>query len=202
MPWLNSLLVALLSESVWQLVTFLSISVPPFSPHPTASEIHVMSHWSFHLKDICRTYYPLCVFIIFSCVFQLSSLDIIWVFKFPGKHVQSWVCLDKYVCNYLNGTVMCSLLTLTDMSLWYVYILDDSPLDLCDRVTNGDGLHPFPIQLPPGSLLCPPNPALPPGLGMRPPLGGLPPLLPGTNNLHLGQSSVTSSAAINAAAAR
>lgn len=81
-----------------------------------------------------------------------------------------------------------------------MYFLDDSPLDLCDRVTNnGDvGPHSYPIQLSPGSLLCPPNPALPPGLGMRPPSGGLPPLLPGTNNLH----SVTSSAAINAAAAR
>jgi hypothetical protein len=73
-------------------------------------------------------------------------------------------------------------------------------LELCDRVTNNADAtsHSFPVQAAQGNVLGPP---LIPGSVMRPASGGLP-LLPGTAGFNLGQSSVSSSAAMSAAAAR
>nr|XP_024380298.1 chromatin modification-related protein EAF1 B-like isoform X1 [Physcomitrium patens]XP_024380299.1 chromatin modification-related protein EAF1 B-like isoform X1 [Physcomitrium patens]PNR51048.1 hypothetical protein PHYPA_010234 [Physcomitrium patens] len=76
-----------------------------------------------------------------------------------------------------------------------------NPLELCDRVANnGDAnSHSYPIQPVQGSGL---GPSLMPGSAMRPPSAGLPSVLPGSAGLHLGQSPVSSSAAMSAAAAR
>ncbi|CAK9257362.1 unnamed protein product [Sphagnum jensenii] len=80
-----------------------------------------------------------------------------------------------------------------------------NPLDLCDRVmANGEiPPHSFAMQASahgngPGF----PSGGLPPGSSLRPPSSGMPPGLPGSNGLLPGHPVASSSASINAAAAR
>ncbi len=84
-------------------------------------------------------------------------------------------------------------------------MLCGSPLDLCDRVmANGEiPPHSFAMQASahgngPGF----PSGGLPPGSSLRPPSSGMPPGLPGSNGLLPGHPVASSSASINAAAAR
>lgn len=81
-------------------------------------------------------------------------------------------------------------------------MLNDSPLEVCaalDKASNGDTSSlPFPAQAAQGNVIGPP---LINGPVMRPPSGGLP-LLPGNSSFNMGQPSISSSAAMSAAAAR
>jgi hypothetical protein len=81
-----------------------------------------------------------------------------------------------------------------------------SPLDLCDRViANGEiPAHSFTMQAhsPHGNGPALPSGGLHRGASMWPPSSGMPPGLPGSNGIPLGPLMGSSSAAINAAAAR
>jgi hypothetical protein len=80
-----------------------------------------------------------------------------------------------------------------------------SPLDLCDRLAaNGEVPPPsFTMQASPhgnGPGLL--SGGLPPGSSVRPPSAGMPLGLPGSNGMPPGTPAVSSSATMNAAAAR
>lgn len=115
--------------------------------------------------------------------------------------VDVYFAFSDSLFHYVHANIF-TCFTLINMFFFYGWqILGASPLELCDRVANnGDAnSHSYPIQPVQGSGL---GPSLMPGSAMRPPSAGLPSVLPGSAGLHLGQSPVSSSAAMSAAAAR